>query len=135
MKKQIITLVIVGIFLLLPIPTVLGNEAKINNDEWKIISINGKCDYFSCGTILHFFGIWTTSQQMSFYGVTEDTEIKINGEVYPIEENSKVKFHGFVGKAIFPFERITKEKQGLERPLSKDLWYANAYHITGSGNI
>jgi hypothetical protein len=86
MKKKIITLAIVGLFLLLSIPTVLGNEAEINNDEWKIITMKGKCDSWSCG--------WATPQQMSFYGVTEDTEMAINGEVYPLEDNSKVKFHG-----------------------------------------
>jgi hypothetical protein len=116
MKKKIITLAIVGLFLLLSIPTVLGNEAEINNDEWKIITMKGKCDSWSCGTILHFFSFWATPQQMSFYGVTEDTEMAINGEVYPLEDNSKVKFHGFIGTAIFPFERIIKEKQGVEPP-------------------
>ena len=91
-------------------------QAEINNDEWKIISIKGKCDSWSCGTILHFFSIWATPQQMSFYGVTEDTEIKINGEIYPLEENSKVKFHGFVGKSLFPLKWIIYEKQEIEPP-------------------
>ena len=105
-----------GLFLLLSIPAVLGNEAEITENEWKIVTIKGKCDSWSCGTILHFFGIWATPQPMIFYGVTEDTEIKINGELYPLEENSKVKFHGFVGKSIFPLEWIIAEKQGLENP-------------------
>ena len=116
MKMKIITLAIAGLFLLLAIPTVLGNEAEINNDEWKIISIKGKCDYFSCGTIIHFFGIYGTLQPMRFHQVTEDTEITINGELYPLEGKSSVLIKGFIGKSIFLFERILKEKQGLERP-------------------
>lgn len=121
MKKKIIAFAIVALFLLLA-PTVLGNEEEINNEKisdntgWKIVTIKGKCNSWSCGTILHFFSVWATQQQMSFYGVTEDTEIKINGELYPIEETSKVKFHGFVGKAMWPFEWISYEKQELEPP-------------------
>jgi hypothetical protein len=38
-----------------------------------------------------------------------------------------VKFHGFVGKAIFPFERITKEKQGLERPYDLTVFGIGKY--------
>ena len=127
MKKKIITLVIVGIFLLLSIPTVLGNEAEINNGEWKIISIKGKCTGWSCGTIIHFFGIYVTPQPMRYFQLTEDTEIKINGELYPIEGNSSVLIEGFIGKSIFLFEWFLKEKQGLELPYDFTVFGISKY--------
>ena len=89
---------------------------EINNNEWKIITMKGKCDSWSCGTILHFFSIWATPQPMRFYQVTEDMKIKINGELYPIEGNSSVLIEGFVGKAFFPLKWIIYEKQEIEPP-------------------
>ena len=116
MKKKMLAIFIVCMLAMVSIPTVLGNEAEINNDEWKIITMKGKCDSWSCGTILHFFSIWATLQPMRFYQVTEDTEIKINGELYPLEGNSSVLIEGFVGKAFFPLKWIIYEKQEIEPP-------------------
>ena len=116
MKKKMFAIFIVCMFAMVSIPTVLGNEAEINNNEWKIITMKGKCYGWSSGTILHFFSIWATPQPMRYFQLTEDTKIKINGELYPIEGNSSVLIEGFVGKAISPFEWMVKEKQGLKRP-------------------
>jgi hypothetical protein len=50
---------------------------------------------------------------MSFYGVTEDTKMEINGELCPLDKNSKLKFHGFVEKAIIPFISVLLSNASL----------------------
>lgn len=116
MKKKIITIAIVGTFLLLSIPTVVSNETETEQYRWNLISIKGKCEGFSCGTILHFFSLWATHQPMSLFDVTEDTEIRINGELYPLDEISDVRMKGFIGTSFFPFQWILYEKQEIDPP-------------------
>jgi VCBS repeat protein len=84
--------------------------------NWNIISIKGMCKGWSCGTILHVFNFWATQQPMTLFDVTEDTEIQINGEIYPINNVSDVRMEGFIGASFFPFKWLLYEKQEIQPP-------------------
>ena len=109
--------------------TQLNKTLSINDDEmaeypsnqdafdgWYFISIKGKCEGWSIGSIWHFFSIWATRQPLSLFDVTEDTEIRINGELYPLDKISDVRIKGFVGTSFFPFRWVRYEKQGINPP-------------------
>ena len=81
---------------------------------------------FSFAGINHFFSFWLSRQQLIFQ-VTEDTEIKINGEIYPLEGNSAVSMHGFIGKAIWPYSLTIKHKQGEGPPFDFSVFGIGKY--------
>jgi len=92
------------------------DKQVMNTNKWNLISIKGKCEGWSCGTIFHFFSIWATHQPMSLFDVSKDSEIRINGELYPLDKTSDVRMKGFVGTSFFPYEWIMYEKQEIEPP-------------------
>lgn len=92
------------------------NNIITSEDGWNLVSIQGKCKGWSVGTILHFFNLWATPQPMWLFDVTLDTEIRINGELIPLEEVSKICLKGFIGTSFFPFEWRLYELQEIEPP-------------------
>jgi len=119
MRKKIISISIVAIFVLLSIPTVIGdetgNETEINNNVWKVISMKGKCDGIGYSLFRNIFGFFATRQPINLQ-VSDDTEIEINGESYPIDCDSTVIMRGFVGKSIWPYSWTINHKNGMEPP-------------------
>jgi hypothetical protein len=88
----------------------------MNSNKWNLVSIKGQCEGWSVGTVFHVFSLWATHQPMSIFDVTVDSVIRINGELYPLDELSDVRMKGFVGTSFFPFRWVMYDIQGIEPP-------------------